>query len=78
MWSPPSLPQRVKERVGEADISRRLAGATGAGATGGGALTPFDGDDDEPPTMPEPNSHLPLADENFPLLLGDEIEGRRW
>lgn len=69
--SPPSLPQKEEERVGEADMVPRLAGA-GAGMTGGGFVMPLDDDGDDP------SSHLPLREEKVPLLLGDGMEGRRW
>lgn len=67
--SPPSLPQKEEERVGEANVSPRFAGV-GAGMPGGG-FAPFDDED-------EPSSHFPLKDDKLPLFLGDGIEGRRW
>lgn len=74
MRSPPSLPQKEDDRVGEADINPPLGGA-GARITGG-ALIPFD-DGDDPPTMFGTSSHLPLNDEQVALVWGDGIAGRQ-
>lgn len=79
MRSPPSLPQKEEERVGvgEADINPTLA-RVGAGMTREGFVPFDDGDGDDPPTVVDPSSHLPLNDEKPSLFLGDGIEDRRW